>query len=135
MKIMRAAEDYLEAMLMMQEKHGYIRSIDVADYLGVTKPSVSYTTKRLRESGYITMDKDGLITLTDSGMEIASSMLDRHHMLTQFLITLGVDRETAEKDACRMEHDISQQTYEAICSHAMKYRRRMQELEDTETEK
>ena len=135
MKIMRAAEDYLEAMLMMQEKHGYIRSIDVADYLGVTKPSVSYTTKRLRESGYITMDKDGLITLTDSGMEIASSMLDRHHMLTRFLITLGVDRETAEKDACRMEHDISQQTYEAICSHAMKYRRRMQELEDTETEK
>ena len=135
MKIMRAAEDYLEAMLMMQEKHGYIRSIDVADYLGVTKPSVSYTTKRLRESGYITMDKDGLITLTDSGMQIASSMLDRHHMLTQFLITLGVDRETAEKDACRMEHDISQQTYEAICSHAAKYRRRMQQLEDAETEK
>ena len=73
MKIMRAAEDYLEAMLMMKEKHGYIRSIDVADYLGVTKPSVSYATKRLRESGYITMDKDGLITLNDSGLQIASS--------------------------------------------------------------
>ena len=91
MKIMRAAEDYLEAMLMMKEKHGYIRSIDVADYLGVTKPSVSYATKRLRESGYITMDKDGLITLNDSGLQIASSMLDRHHMLTRFLVTLGVD--------------------------------------------
>ena len=96
MKIMRAAEDYLEAMLMMKERHGYIRSIDVADYLGVTKPSVSYATKRLRESGYITMDKDGLITLNDSGLQIASSMLDRHQMLTRFLVTLGVDRKTAE---------------------------------------
>ena len=68
MKILRASEDYLEAMLMMQEKHGYIRSIDVAEHLGVTKPSVTYTTKRLRESGHITMDRDGLITLTPSGM-------------------------------------------------------------------
>ena len=121
MKIMRASEDYLETMLMMKEKHGYIRSIDVADYLGVTKPSVSYTTKRLRESGYITMDKDGLITLTESGMEIAAKTLDRHHTLTKFLITLGVDPETAEADACKMEHDISQQTYEAICAHARKH--------------
>ena len=118
MKIMRAAEDYLEAMLMMKEKHGYIRSIDVADYLGVMKPSVSYATKRLRESGYITMDKDGLITLTEQGMSIASSMLDRHHTLTRFLMALGVDRETAEADACKMEHDISQTSFEAICRHA-----------------
>ena len=73
MKILRAAEDYLEAMLMMQKKHGYIRSIDIAEFLGVTKPSVTYTTKRLKENGYITMDKDGLITLTDSGMQIAAS--------------------------------------------------------------
>lgn len=135
MKIMRAAEDYLEAMLMMKEKHGYIRSIDVADYLGVTKPSVSYATKRLRESGYITMDKDGLITLNDSGLQIASSMLDRHHMLTRFLVTLGVDRKTAEEDACRMEHDISQQTYEAICVHAAKYRQRLKELEEAAEKK
>ena len=90
MKILRASEDYLEAMLMMKEKHGYIRSIDVAEQLGVTKPSVSYATKRLRESGYITMDKEGLITLTDAGMAIAASMLDRHKTLTQFLIHLGV---------------------------------------------
>lgn len=120
MKILRAAEDYLEAMLMMKEKHGYIRSIDVADYLGVTKPSVTYTTKRLRESGHITMDKDGLITLTDTGMEIASNMLDRHHELTKFLIALGVDSDTAETDACKIEHDISEQTYKAICAHAKK---------------
>lgn len=120
MKIMRAAEDYLEAMLMMKEKHGYIRSIDVADYLGVTKPSVSYATKRLRESGYITMDKDGLITLNDSGLQIASSMLDRHHMLTRFLVTLGVDRKTAEEDACRMEHDISAETFNCIRAHILR---------------
>ena len=78
MAIQKAAEDYLEAMLMMKEKHGYIRSIDIAAQLNVTKPSVTYATKRLKESGHITMDKDGLITLTPSGMEVASSMLDRH---------------------------------------------------------
>ena len=91
MQILRAAEDYLEAMLMMQQKHGYIRSIDIAEQLGVTKPSVTYTTKRLRENGYITMDRDGLITLTPSGMDIAARMLDRHHTLTKFLMELGVD--------------------------------------------
>lgn len=118
MKILRASEDYLEAMLMMKEKHGYIRSIDVAEQLGVTKPSVTYTTKRLRENGYITMDKDGLITLTASGMAIAENMLDRHHSLTRFLIALGVDAATAEADACKIEHDISQKTFDAICAHA-----------------
>ena len=118
MEILRASEDYLEAMLMMKEKHGYVRSIDVAEFLGVTKPSVSYATKRLRESGHITMDKDGLITLTDTGMAVASSMLDRHKTRTAFLIDIGVDKETAEADACKIEHDISQQTFEAICRHA-----------------
>lgn len=118
MEILRASEDYLEAMLIMKEKHGYVRSIDVAEFLGVTKPSVSYATKRLRESGHITMDKDGLITLTDTGMAVASSMLDRHKTLTAFLIDIGVDKETAEADACKIEHDISQQTFEAICRHA-----------------
>ena len=118
MEILRASEDYLESMLMMKLKHGYIRSIDVAEHLGVTKPSVTYTTKRLRESGHITMDRDGLITLTPSGMEIATKMLDRHHTLTKFLVAIGVDQKTAEQDACKIEHDISQQTYDAICSHA-----------------
>ena len=119
MEILRAAEDYLEAMLMMKEKHGYIRSIDVAEQLGVTKPSVTYTTKRLKQSGPITMDKDGFITLTESGMSIASKMLDRHKTLTGFLMALGVDKETAQADACKIEHDVSQKTYEAICAHAM----------------
>ena len=120
MKILRASEDYLEAMLMMQEKHGYIRSIDVAEHLGVTKPSVTYTTKRLRESGHITMDRDGLITLTPSGMEIATKMLDRHHTLTKFLVASGGDQKTAEQDACKIELDISQQTYDAMCAHAQR---------------
>lgn len=117
MKILRASEDYLETMLMMKEKHGYIRSIDVAEYLGVTKPSVSYATKRLRENGYITMEKDGLITLTERGMEIATRTLDRHHMLTTFFQSLGVDEETAEEDACKIEHDISEKTFAAICKN------------------
>ena len=118
MQILKASEDYLETMLMMQTKHGYVRSVDVAEHLGVTKPSVTYTTKRLRESGHITMDRDGLITLTESGMEIASKMLDRHKTLTRFLVAIGVDQKTAEQDACKIEHDISQQTYEAMCRHA-----------------
>ena len=124
MEILRASEDYLESMLMMKLKHGYIRSIDGAEHLGVTKPSVTYATRRLKESGHITMGKDGLITLTERGMAVASKMLDRHKTLTAFLVALGVDAATAEEDACRIEHDISEQTFEAICSHARKNMKR-----------
>lgn len=120
MKIQKASEDYLEAMLMMKEKHGFIRSIDVAEHLGVTKPSVSYSTKRLRENGYLTMDADGLITLTDSGMEIAQRIYERHKLLTEVLVSLGVDAKTALEDACKIEHDISEQTFEAIRGYAGK---------------
>lgn len=122
MKIQKASEDYLEAMLMMQEKHGYIRSIDVAEQLGVTKPSVTYSTKRLRENGYITMDDDSYITLTDAGMEIAQRMYQRHKMLTEFFVYLGVDDQTAREDACKVEHDLSQKTFDAICKHANRAR-------------
>ena len=118
MKIQRAAEDYLEAMLMMQEQHGFIRSIDVAEQLHVTKPSVSYATKRLRENGYITMEADGRITLTESGLGIARRIYERHKLLTEFFVHLGVDRQTAREDACRVEHDISEKTFDAICRHA-----------------
>ncbi len=118
MEILRSSEDYLETMLMLQQQRGYIRSIDIAEHLSVTKPSVSYAVKRLRENGYLTMDKGGLITLTDRGMAIAAEMLDRHKTLTAFLIDLGVDAKTAEEDACKIEHDISQQTFDAICHHA-----------------
>ena len=114
LKIQKAAEDYLEAMLMMREKHGYIRSIDVAGQIGVTKPSVSYATKRLRENGYITMDPDGLITLTDKGLEIAERIYERHKLLSELLIRLGVNPETAHEDACRIEHDLSVESFDAI---------------------
>lgn len=117
MKIMKASEDYLEAMLMLKEELGYIRSVDIADKLGVTKPSVSYATKRLRENGYITMDDSGLITLNESGMEIAKKIYERHTVLTNFIKSLGVDEQTAYDDACLMEHDISDVTFEAIKKH------------------
>ena len=116
MKIQKAAEDYLEAMLMLKEKNGYIRSIDIAQQLGVSKPSVTYSTKRLRENGFITMDKDGLITLTETGMEIASRIYTRHKVLTQFFMKIGVPEETALSDACKVEHDLSPETFQAICN-------------------
>lgn len=117
MRILKSSEDYLEAMLVMSERHGYIRSIDIAAELGVTKPSVSYAVKRLRENGYITMNRDGLITLTEKGLEIANRIYERHKVLTQMLVFLGVDPKTAREDACKMEHDISDETFEAIKRH------------------
>ena len=115
LKIQKASEDYLETMLMLRESLGYIRSIDIAEHLGVTKPSVSYATKRLRENGYITMDKDGLITLTETGMTIAQKMFQRHKILTEVFVKMGVDPEIAAEDACKIEHDLSHATFDAIC--------------------
>ena len=117
MKIQQSSEDYLEAMLMLKERRGYVRSVDVATQLGVTKPSVSYATKRLRENGYITMDTDGLIGLTDAGMEIAARIYERHKLLTQILIDLGVSEEAAREDACKIEHDLSIETFDVIREH------------------
>ena len=117
MTIQKSAEDYLEAMLMMKEQHGYIRSIDIAEHLGVTKPSVSYATKRLRENGFITMDHSGFITLTDSGMEIADRVYSRHKMLTDIFTAIGVSPETARADACKVEHDISDETFKAMSKY------------------
>ena len=124
MEIHKSTEDYLESMLILKEEHGYIRSIDIAGHLGVTKPSVSYATKRLRENGYITMDSDGLITLTDSGMKIATSIYERHRLLTEFFVSIGVSPETARTDACKIEHDISEETFDAICKHSGQKRAR-----------
>ena len=114
MNIHESAEDYLETILMLLEDKGYARSVDIATHLGVTKPSVSFAMKRLRENGYILMGDDNLITLTDAGHEIARRILDRHRTLTGLLEEIGVSPETAEADACRIEHDISQETYDAI---------------------
>lgn len=117
MNVNKSTEDYLEAMLVLKREKGYVRSIDVAGHLGVTKPSVSYATKHLRESNYITMDPDGLITITDAGMEIANSIYERHEMLTNFLIKIGVDPEVAREDACKIEHDISEESFDALCRY------------------
>ena len=122
MTIHKSAEDYLETMLMLKQERGYIRSVDVADRLGVTKPSVSYATKRLRESGYISFDPAGMIVLLPPGQEIAARMLERHTLLTDLLIGLGVSPETAQEDACKVEHDLSEETFDAIRKHAKQYR-------------
>ncbi len=118
MNVGKSAEDYLEAMLMLKEEKGYIRSVDIADELKVTKPSVSHAVKLLRENGYITMDHSGFITLSDTGMAIAEKIYTRHKTLTKFFISLGVSPETALKDACEVEHDLSDETFDALCKHA-----------------
>ena len=120
MTIHKSAEDYLEAMLMLKEERGYIRSIDVADKLGVTTPSVSYATKRLRENGYISMDPAGMIVLLEPGLEIAERIYERHKLLTEILVYLGVSPETAREDACKVEHDLSVETFDAIRDCAKK---------------
>ena len=117
MEIKKSAEDYLETMLILKEEHGYIRSVDIAEHLGVTKPSVSYATKNLRENGYITMATNGMITLTDKGLEIADKIYSRHKLLTEFFINIGIDPDIAKDDACKIEHDIHQETFEALCQH------------------
>lgn len=117
----KSAEDYLESMIILKEKNGYIRSIDIATFLGVTKPSVSNAMKRLREEGYIEMNRSGFITVTEKGMEIADKIYTRHKKLTDFFIALGVTAEVAEDDACKIEHDLSDETFEAICIHVDKF--------------
>ena len=114
MTIRKSAEDYLEQILMLLEKKGYARSIDIAAGLGVSKPSVSVAMKKLRENGYISMGSDNNISLTDKGYTIARKIYDRHQALTRFLISLGVSEKNALEDACRIEHDISEESFAAI---------------------
>ena len=121
MNIYESAEDYLEAILILRERQGMVRSIDVVHQLELTKPSVSVAMKRFRENGYIEMDADGYITLLPPGEEIAQRIYGRHKLLTQFLILLGVSEETAAADACKMEHDLSEETYSKIKEHAARH--------------
>ena len=117
MEIRESAEDYLEAMLMLQEEKGKIRSVDVAEKLHVSKPSVTYATKRLKEHGYITMDASSEISLSEKGLAVASNMLDRHKTLSVFLMKLGVSPDQALEDACKIEHDLSEESFAAIRRH------------------
>ncbi len=114
MNIHESAEDYLEAILILRERQGAVRSIDVVRQLELTKPSVSVAMKRFRENGYIEMDGDGFITLLPPWEEIAQRIYGRHKLLTRFLVALGVSEETAAADACKMEHDLSDETFEKI---------------------
>ncbi len=117
MRIHKSAEDYLEMILRLTEEKGYARSVDIAQGLSVSKPSVSVAMKQLREGGYIVMDKDNYISLTESGMEIAQRIYERHKVLTRMLTLIGVSPEIAQEDACKVEHDISPQTFDAIRAH------------------
>lgn len=110
MKIQESAEDYLEAILILN-KAGTVRSIDVAHYLQFSKPSVSNAMKALRASGHIVTDKDGSITLTNSGEAVAKRIYERHCLMTDWLVGLGVNPKTAAEDSCRIEHDISEETF------------------------
>lgn len=121
MKIQESAENYLETILVLQKLNGQVRSIDIANELNFTKPSVSNAMKHFRENGYITVDKKGYITLTDSGQEIASNVYKRHLTLTKYLVALGVNEETAREDACRIEHVISQESFEKLEIHCKNY--------------
>lgn len=114
MTVRESGEMYLEAILVLAKKSGYVRSIDVSEYLGYSKPSVSRAMGILREGGYILMEKDGVITLTDSGKKLAETIYERHTVLSELLIRLGVDEKTATDDACRIEHVISDESFQAI---------------------
>ena len=118
MKINESIENYLERILMLSKKNGAVRSVDIAIALNVTKASVSHAMKLLRQNGYILMDKNNYITLTEAGNEIAERMLERHQMLAEFLIRLGVSENTAYEDSCKIEHSISDESFDAICRHA-----------------
>ena len=122
MNIHESAAAYLERILMLRLKNGTVRSIDIVRDLEYSKPSVSIAMKRLRENGYIQMDADGLITLLPPGEEIASRIYVRHQLLTQFLVQLGVSPENAAADACKIEHDISEESYEKIKAATLRMR-------------
>ncbi|HZK25916.1 MAG TPA: metal-dependent transcriptional regulator [Thermoclostridium sp.] len=117
MSIQESGEMYLETILILSRKKANVRSIDVANRLDYRKSSVSVAMKKLRESGYIAMSDEGYITLTDAGRHIAESMLERHNVISDWLITLGVEEEIAIEDACRVEHVISSESFEAIKKH------------------
>ena len=117
LNIHESAENYLEAILALGETGHPVRSIDVAQYLNFSKPSVSRAMSLLREGGFVVMDAGGFLTLTDKGLEIAQRIYERHLLLTKWLIHLGVDEEVAAEDACRIEHDLSIESFDALRSH------------------
>ena len=122
MHLQESGEMYLETILRLSKERKEVRSIDVSEYMGFSKPSISRAIGLLKQGGYVNMDEDGLLTLTDAGKEVANKIYERHQVLTAGLIRLGVSREIAAADACKIEHDISPQTFAAICRHAQAHK-------------
>ena len=121
MEIKESAENYLETILVLSNKNGSVRSIDIANEMNFTKASISVAMKRLRENEYISVDTDGSITLTEKGKKIAEMVYERHQLIAKLLIALGVDEETAYKDSCKIEHDLSQESFEKIKEYYEKH--------------
>lgn len=120
MQLQESGQMYLETILILSKKSNSVRSIDISEYMSFSKPSVSRAVNLLKDGGYILISKEGYITLTASGREIAEKIYERHTILTKCLIALGVSEETAAEDACKIEHDISDETFAAIKSHVIK---------------
>lgn len=118
MSLHQSGEDYLEAILVLREKNGVVHSIDVAQHLGYSKPSVSRAVSLLKGDGYLIMERDGRLELTETGVEVARNIYERHRFLRQWLIHLGVSSETAEDDACKIEHNISDETFQCLKRYA-----------------
>ena len=123
MHLQESGEMYLETILVLSKKGKTVRSVDVSEYMGFSKPSVSRAIGLLKSGGYVEMDRDGTLTLTESGREIAEKIYERHTLLTGFLIRLGVDEKIAAQDACKMEHDISDESFEAMKRHVLETER------------
>lgn len=116
MHLQESGEMYLETIYVLS-KNGVVRSLDVAEYMGFSKPSVSRAVGLLKQGGYLLMDKEGYLTLTESGLDVAKKIYERHTLLSKFLVRLGVDEKTAAEDVCKMEHDISDESFSAIKEH------------------
>lgn len=121
MKIYESAEDYLERILVLKKENGKVISIDIANSMNYSKPSISRAMKNLKENNYITINANGEIDLTEKGLKIANRIFERHTLLTKYFISLGVSEEIAKADACKIEHDLSDETFEAIKNHVNKY--------------
>ena len=121
MALQESGEMYLETILVLSREKGQVRSVDISEHMGYSKPSVSRAVGLLKNDGFITVEKDGYIHLTEKGLTLAEKILDRHTILTQLLIRLGVSRDTAVNDACRIEHVISDETFQAIRHHMNDY--------------
>lgn len=114
MKIYASGEDYLEAVLVLQKEKGMVRSVDLARHMGFSKPSISHAVGVLKNGGFLTVDEDGYLHLTEDGREVAEKIYERHQFFTEQLVAVGVDRETAERDSCRIEHAISEETFQKL---------------------